>query len=277
MIRLRSYHIQEHRQIRLPVFNVYRVNYEALLDSLRYPLIWAYDEYLNSWIPAEVDFEFIRFVKSLPYDVDVGSLEKGRYAQLCRAGLIPPDRSTTAELHDTMSRYGHCKISGILHPEYCKHMLKQYYWRNDHKHDRWKDLEGIKRTSCNNMPLMRLIHQATEGLVKSIITENIKTSYSFTSAYEPGTCLPAHTDRPQCVWNISLMLGSDPPDARLSDWPIFIKHKEVNYQVELEAGDGVLYSGVRDLHWRGTMPEQIKSTLGVFFHYVPIDFKDSLD
>jgi hypothetical protein len=277
MIKLRSYNIQETRTSWMRFFNVPRVDYDALLDSMRYPLIWSFDEYLNTWLPAEVDFEFIRFIKSLPFMFEIESLPKGRYTQLCRAGLIDPQRNTPEQLQDLMNTYGHCKIQNLLPPEYCKHTLKQYYWRNDHNHDRWKDLEGIKRTSCNNMPLMRLIHQASEGLVRSITQEDIKTSYSFASAYETGTCLPAHTDRPQCVWNISLMLGSDPPNVQLSDWPIFIQNNNSGYQVDLEVGDGVLYSGVRDLHWRNEMPPEIVSTLGVFLHYVPSSFTESLD
>lgn len=276
-MRLRSYQLQETRQQRMNFFNVPRVDYHALLDSLRYPVVWAFDPFLNSWLPAEIDYEFVQFLATLPQDFNEDDLPKGRYTQLCRAGLVEPVRNTWEQLREIMQTAGHCKIQNLLPPEYCKHMLKQYYWRNDHCHDRWKDLEGIKRTSCNNMPLMRLIHQATEGIVNYIVQDPVKTSYSFASAYETGTCLPAHTDRPQCVWNISLLMGSDPPNARLSDWPIFIKYQDQTYEVGLEAGDGVLYSGVRDLHWRDFMPQEISSTLGVFLHYVPIDFDGQLD
>jgi alkylated DNA repair dioxygenase AlkB len=109
-----------------------------------------------------------------------------------------------------------------------------------------------------------------------MVPELIKTSYSFASAYESGTALPAHTDRPQCVFNVSLLLGSAPEDATLSDWPLYIRRDNQDHRVDLEAGDGVLYSGTQDLHWREKLPEHLTSVLGVFFHYVPQGFTGSL-
>ncbi|SNS98516.1 hypothetical protein SAMN06265795_11124 [Noviherbaspirillum humi] len=277
MIYIRPYHIQETRQQGFDFFNVPRVDYDALLDQLHFPVVWAYEDTLGVWLPAEADYDFINFLRPLPNTIRNDALPKGRFQQLCRMGLITPPRRTLAEMQEEARSHGIAIIRNLLHPDYCKSMLKSYYYRNEHLHDRWKDLEGIKRTSVNNMPLMRLIHQGTEGLVKAILGEDIKTSYSFASSYESGTTLPAHTDRPQCVYNISFLLGSDPCDARLSDWPFFIKHGELTNRVELEAGDGVLYSGVRDLHWRDMMPTKIAHTLGVFFHYVAGSFTGSLD
>lgn len=278
MINLRPYHIQETKSDWLPFFNVYRVNYALLLDSLRYPVIWSLDSVLNAWIPAEVSPDFVTWVKTLPYVFDQYALPKGRLHQLKRAHLIEPEgRKPLDQLRQEMQAYGAVKINQLLSAEYCKDMLKNYYWRNDHLHERWQDLEGIKRTSVNNIPLMRLIHQATEGLVNQLVPEPMKTSYSFMSCYEAGTCLPAHTDRPQCVWNISFMLGSDPEDVDLGTWPLMVESQGQRHTFDIRHGDAVLYSGVRDLHWRDYIPAGINKALGVFLHYVPVDFEGSLD
>lgn len=276
--QLRGYQIQEHRGFTMPFFSVDRVDYQTLLDTLKYPVLWAYDPLLQAWLPAEVDHAFIKWLHTCRFLLDTDSLPKGRLNQLYRYGLLDPEgRKPLDQLKNEMNSQGCVKINQLLCESYCKDMLTNYYLRNDHNHDRWPDMEGIKRTSCNNMPLMRLIHQATEQLVNSLAGEPIKTSYSFTSAYETGTCLPAHTDRPQCVYNVSLMLGSNPTNADLGQWPIMVTHDQQTYTFDLRHGDAVLYSGVRDLHWRDWMPTDIAMTLGVFFHYVPIDFTESLD
>jgi len=275
---LRGYQVQEHRGIKLPFFNVDRVNYGELLDGLKYPVIWSYDNLLQAWLPAEVDHAFITWLSSCRLFVDTEILPKGRLNQLFRYGLIDPDgRKSVEELKNELKFQGCVKVNQLLCESYCKDMLTNYYLRNDHSHDRWPDMDGIKRTSSNNMPLMRLIHQATEKLVNQLVDEPLKTSYSFTAAYETGTCLPRHTDRPQCVYNISLMLGSNPTNADLGQWPLFVTHQGQTYTFDLGHGDAVLYSGVRDLHWRDWMPTHIAMTLGVFFHYVPINFNGSLD
>lgn len=275
-MKLKQYLVQETRS-RLDIFKTPRVNYDELLDTLRFPLIWAYDDLLEAWLPAEVDFGFVNFVRSLNQEFDEKILPAARIQQLRRAGLITPPRKTREQLETEMRVTGYVKISQLLDSEYARHMMLTYYGRNDHMHERHPDMEGIKRTSVNNMPLMRLIHQSTEKLVNSLVPEKVKTSYSFCAAYEPGSNLPAHTDRPQCVYNISLMLGSAPFRASLSGWPLFIKRGEKVGTVPLEVGDAVLYSGTRDLHWRDIMPRGLGLVLGVFFHFVPFEFTGSLD
>lgn len=274
-MKLKPYLIQESRSSGLNIFNVPRVDYEQLLDTLHFPLIWTYDSLLESWLPSEIDFSFLKFLQSLPSDATLTGMTPARVFQLRRHGLIPQQQKSLSELQTEMSSLGFVRINQILDQEYCRSMMLTYYYRQNHLHERWPDMEGIKRTSVNNMPLMRLIHQNTESLVNKLVPEPIKTSYSFASAYELGSNLPAHTDRPQCVWNISMMLGSVPNRVKLSSWPLFIKRGEMTHSVPLEIGDAVLYSGVRDLHWRDKL--QLPIVFGVFLHYVPQAFNGSLD
>lgn len=280
-MQLRGYQIQTNRTMKMPFFIVERVNYDALLDTLTFPVIWAYDSMLEAWIPAETDQMFCNWLVTMPYSFDENSLPKGRLEQLYRHNLLEPvGRKTLDQLKVEFQTQGCVKIPQMLNAEYCKRFLTDYYFRNEHEHQRWADMEGIKRTSANNMPIMRLLHQATERFVNKLLTvvgEQVKTSYSFASAYEAGTNLPAHTDRPQCVWNISFMLGSNPTDAELGRWPLYVQHDGFTHTMAMNHGDAVLYSGVRDLHWRDTIPTNVTMAFGVFFHYVPVDFTGSLD
>jgi len=278
-MKLNSYKVQlsrVHEGCR-DIFNLPRVNYDALLDTLRFPLLWVNDSYLGGYLPVETEYSLLRWLDELPQDVDLEKLPPARVAQLRRLNLVSsPSRPPLEALRASMDQQGHVKLPQLLPRGWCKAMMPGYYWRNEHLIERWKDLEGVKRTSVNNIPLMRLVHQLVEPLAQKLVADEIKTSYSFISAYETGSTLPAHTDRPQCVYNISLILYAV-PDVSLAGWPLFIKHDDVVTGVPLEIGDGVMYSGTRDLHWRDAMPPSLRNVLGVFMHFVLKDFQGTLD
>jgi hypothetical protein len=136
-------------------------------------------------------------------------------------------------------------------------------------------MPGISRTSINDHAIIRMLHSQLNQLVEHLVEEPLKPSYSFTAAYDSTSNLPAHTDRPQCVYNISLMFGSE-PNVPLSAWPLHVKVGNVEHVMSLEVGDGVLYSGTRDLHWREKMPAPLQQVTGTFMHWVPADFTGSL-
>jgi len=278
IVKLHRYRVQTSRSDALEFFNVPRVDYDLLLDTLRYPVIWAFDPLLENYLPSESDYAFIRWLGSMEQEIDPVAIGQVRVRQLQRHSLVePPERLSIDHLRGELNNFGWVIIPQLVSGEYCHTFMPNYYWRNDHLIERHPDMDGIIRTSVNNLPPARLLHQLSESLVQKLVDEPIKTSYSFTSAYEAGSTLPPHTDRSQCVYNISLMLGSIPYRARLSDWPLHIRRGGEDHHVGLEAGDAVLYSGTRDLHWRDRLPKHLISVLGVFFHYVPESFQGSLD
>lgn len=244
-----------------------RVDYHALLDTLRFPIIWVYEDYLQAWLPREVDSLFLQKLQANPGDLKL-------IPRLDRLGMLESPQMTWDKLRAKFQTDGYVVVK-LLPSGYCS-QLYDYFFRQPELTERWADMEGIKRTSVNNSPLMRLIHQSTELMVQYVIGD-VKTSYSFTSAYEAGTNLPRHTDRPQCVYNASVMLGSNPAGVSLAGWPLFIEVDGKVNRVELEVGDAVFYSGVKDPHWRDVIPSSLKGVLGTFFHYVPSSFTGSLD
>lgn len=247
-----------------------RVDYDALCMTLRFPVIWVYEHFLQAWLPREVDHGFIRqLVNYRPGDE---RLER-RIEQL---GLFEEEPVTRWEdAKAAFERDGYTVVKRMFHPGLCK-QLADYYYRQPELHDRWKDMPGIKRTSVNNSPLMRLVHQSSERFAKYVIGD-IKTSYSFTSAYEAGTILPRHTDRPQCVFNASVILGIDPSNADPKAWPLHIEIDGREHLAHLNVGDAVFYSGVKDPHWREELPSNVHMLLGTFFHFVRADWTGSLD
>jgi alkylated DNA repair dioxygenase AlkB len=250
-----------------------RVSYAGLLETLKLPVVWSYDELLEAYVPGELPLEQVAQLKR-----GIAMSSQANLQLLWNAGLFEPrGRISKEALKASYKSDGFVRIPQLFGIDYAKHFMTPYYWRLRERHKRLKDMEGIKRTSANNLPLMRHLHQATERLVQYIVGEPLKTSYSFSSAYEAGSSLPPHTDRPQCVHNMSVMLGSEPRDVNLSEWPLWIKRPGRDHRVMLDQGDAVLYSGTRDLHWRDVMPKHLSSVLGVFFHYVEADFQGGLD
>lgn len=269
-MHLKPYKIQLSARDSVDIPRLPRVDYDALFSTLRFPLVWVYEHYLQAWLPREVDTSF---VISLCTYIPGNALLERRILQL---GLAEEPVSLWWEDAKTMFETdGYVVVKGLFHPGLCK-QFADYYFRQPETHERWQDMPGIKRTSVNNSPLMRLAHQSTETFAKYVLGD-VKTSYSFTSAYEAGTVLPRHTDRPQCVYNASIVLASDPTVADTKRWPLMIETKGAVRAAALDVGDAVFYSGVRDQHWRDELPADINGLLGAFFHYVPSSFTGSLD
>lgn len=271
MLKLKRYAIQTTPDDTAHLVHVQlpRVNYRALFLTLRYPVLWVHEELLQAWLPLEVDFNFINRLSA--YKAPDERFER----RLMALGLNVEPIPSRAVLAESMRRDGVVIVRGLFTRGMCK-QLADYYFRQPETHNRWDDLPGTKRTSVNNMLLMRHMHQSTENLARAMLGD-VKTSYSFTSAYESGTVLPVHTDRPQCVYNASVMLAIDPSSADPKRWPLMISVNDKVNVAALDIGDAVYYSGIRDPHWREMLPADVQGVLGMFFHYVNEDFTGSLD
>ncbi|MET0647801.1 MAG: hypothetical protein ABW208_14390 [Pyrinomonadaceae bacterium] len=135
--------------------------------------------------------------------------------------------------------------------------------------------EAVDRHVMHNEPVARFVHQQINALINQIVPAPVKPSYCYLSVYQPGAVLPRHIDRPQCVWNLSLLIDND-PDVQIDDaWPIYLEVEGEAREVRLDLGDAVLYRGTEIPHWREALPEGQRSTL-IFCHFVPIDFDQSL-
>jgi hypothetical protein len=266
---LKTYIIQRSILEPIPCERLHRVDYDELLKTMRFPLMWVYEHYLQAWLPREVDERLI--LSMTGYRLDNDRLMR----RLTVLGLLEVPQLRWEDLKDQLKADGYVKVPGIVPAGYCA-QLADYFYRQPEVHERWPDMPGIKRTSVNDSPLMRLVHEATLKLALYVLDADIKTSYSFTAAYEAGTVLPRHTDRPQCVYNASVILGVDPSSADPKEWPLFIEVNGVPHAAKLNVGDAVFYAGTRDPHWRNELPANMHRLLGTFFHYVPADFAGSL-
>jgi hypothetical protein len=87
-------------------------------------------------------------------------------------------------------------------------------------------------------------------------------AYTYARIYKKGDELKRHKDRFSCEISTTLNLGGD-------DWPIYLepsgKEGMKGIEVNLKAGDMLVYSGCELEHWR--KPFKGKECIQVFLHY----------
>lgn len=85
-------------------------------------------------------------------------------------------------------------------------------------------------------------------------------TYTFWRMYTYLADLKKHKDRPSCEISVTVKINSCG-----TDWPIFIEGKKM----DLENGDGLIYKGCENEHWREEFKGDWHSQ--VFLHFVTKD------
>lgn len=151
------------------------------------------------------------------------------------------------------------------------------------------DNELFKRQGFHNDPFFAKIHQDIfSPIVQKKVGKILKPSYNFLAFYHmnEGIC-PVHLDRPQCYITLDICLNQkkiwplyinvdrhefiDPEDSDLIE-----KIKKESQQFDLNPGDGLIYSGTEQPHWRNKIDTDNYCHL-VFFHFVPEAFVGELN
>jgi hypothetical protein len=134
-----------------------------------------------------------------------------------------------------------------------------------------------RRAGIHNEPTLAALHEALAGLVSNLGSEPVLASYCYLGCYEAGSVLHRHRDRPQCVYNLSLVLDMQGPDGtEPPPWPIWLEIDGRPVPVLLQVGDGLLYSGTELWHWRDALPPGQRAIV-CFYHFVPQGYAGSLD
>ncbi len=133
-----------------------------------------------------------------------------------------------------------------------------------------------KRYYRHNDQLLKFIHRQTGHLVRQVTGQQIIPSFSYLAAYMKGAELAKHIDRPQCAWNMSLLIDEIPEGQKAKSWPIYLETPRGIVEVRLAPGEATLYQGDRVPHWRPALQGEQRQTVALF-HYVPLEFTGSLD
>lgn len=122
----------------------------------------------------------------------------------------------------------------------------------------------------NNDPLGRAFLRHFTPAVTELAGRPLRESYCFAMDYRPGAALPAHTDRAQCDYTISLFLEGTSP------WALELETGPVGSVTRFEqaAGDGLLFRGQELRHGRPALGKSDRA-LVLMLHWVGADFPDA--
>ena len=139
------------------------------------------------------------------------------------------------------------------------------------------DKDWPKRYFARWDPIAHFFHEQWTALASDIAGEPLRASFPFFVEYHPGSDLPAHTDREQCVVSISVQIDHTPPPSGPAPWPIYLQPggPETNIPVHLRLGEAAMFYGQEVRHYREALPSGSSSFW--FLFYVREGFEGALD
>ena len=99
------------------------------------------------------------------------------------------------------------------------------------------------RYVAHNESVARFFHSQIATAVGAIAGAPVKPSYVYVSSYQGGADLPAHTDRAQCEYSVSLLLDYTPEPVDRSSWPLYLVTASGPVAIWQGIGDGLIYRG----------------------------------
>jgi hypothetical protein len=99
-------------------------------------------------------------------------------------------------------------------------------------------------------------------IVSGAVGHPVKPTRSFACRYHPNVRLPAHADRAECQWTLAIPLEYSAGVV----WPFVIDTGTDVLEVDLDPGDGLVYSGFYT-HWREPQEVSQRVTM-LLLHYV---------
>jgi hypothetical protein len=196
----------------------------------------------------------------------VARRRESRHTQLAAAGRLLRER-------------GHFVLPQLLPPlqvaavrRYYRELIAEGFLPEGDKKDR------PNRDYSGRDPIAYFYHQQLAGLIAEIAGEPLQPSFCYFASYRTGSVLPAHRDRPQCEYAISIQLDFSPDPDTVSPWSLYAEPLDGSAArpIDLPLGGGLLYFGCRVQHYREVLTQGDYSRHWFVF-YVPLTFTESLD
>ena len=125
--------------------------------------------------------------------------------------------------------------------------------------------------------MTRLLHLEFLPLIEKIVGKKMEATYTYISAYVKGADLPPHTDRPECEFTCSYIIGK-PPDT---NWNIYVHKtkqpvkykgrydftppKEECLAVDCRENGLMIFNGTDHIHYREPLEHEYYNV--VLLHY----------
>ena len=140
--------------------------------------------------------------------------------------------------------------------------LGYYAYDRANSTDVMEDVQVPNTPAFHDDPAMRnLLHYLLYDM-KSYTGVDLEPTYSYLRVYKNGDVLHMHTDKKACEYSVSITLKREQAD---NIWPLCLVTDEV-HKVCLEEGDGLIYKGIENPHWRDKF--EGGRLAQVFLHYV---------
>jgi hypothetical protein len=205
---------------------------------------------------------------------------------LTTAGILVTNEDTSrkrAAWRDCAAKFSHTfratdfvPLPGLIHPFHIGSLRRYYRYLVRTGGMTLGDSGSPRRFIVKDEPVARFFHRQLAKVVGVISGIPVKPSYVYVSSYQSGAELPAHTDRLQCEYSISMLIDHTPEPVDHSPWPLYLETSQGPSAVWQGIGDSVLYRGRRLSHYRTRLADDMTST-SIFFHYVNHDFTGRLD
>jgi hypothetical protein len=168
-------------------------------------------------------------------------------------------------------------VDSVIDPFQLAAIRRYYRALTDEGFLKFGDKDWPNRYFARYDPIAHYFHEQLAAVVSEIAGEPFKASFPFYAAYYPGSDLPAHRDRDQCVLSMSVQIDHDPEPFGPAPWPIHLQLSDTQtpLSVTLALGSAALFYGQEVRHWRDALTDGWSSFW--FLFYVPEAFDGPLD
>jgi len=132
----------------------------------------------------------------------------------------------------------------------------------------------------HNEFISRILHYEMLPFINHIIGKKLKPTYTYMSFYTKGCDLPAHTDRPECQYTVSMVI--DKPSG--SNWNCYVDKNKQSvaskgtvsnldrnkcYSIDCQAGGLMIFCGTNHAYFRDKLAYDYYNIM--LLYYMDID------
>lgn len=159
-----------------------------------------------------------------------------------------------------------------------------------------QELFDFGRLVVHNHPYINQLQNTMTGLASEITRELVEPYYNFLSLYNNLSVCGVHMDAPFSKWTLDICIEQSNiwpiylsqvlpwPENTIhidKDWESKIKNDPANNfkEYNLEAGEGIVFSGSSQWHYRNRITQIKKENYChlIFFHFIPKGTKEILE
>ena len=234
------------------------------------------------WIPRRFALAVARLSPGAPpppdLDPDLARSLRGAGVLVSGAARAHADAEVAARLDAARTAFaarGHVNLDGLVPPRVLAAVGDYYRRLFAGSHHALGDSQCELRYGIHDELLARYVHHQLAPAVAHIAAEPVMASYAYVAGYLAGAALPRHVDRAQCELSVTLLVDFAPEPEGASPWPLHLDVAGGAVAVHQRVGEGLLYRGREQPHWRAPLAAGCSST-SLLLHYVRRDFTGSL-